>query len=210
ELDKVVFQEVSTHAVQTVFWHTASPVDSGDWAANLYGSAGGVASQVLGGEDRMVPWKVSLWTTSHGGSPRFGLQRTGGFTKTTSWGMDNVLTQVDWMTIAQGEGFKRRENRLAQWDRSAQGLLVSGVGEPYPAFDVPVQWLTTLQADLINWWWEKGTFLAFTVEPSDMATTAICVIANNTQPVRRRISPYPDKWEAKLELMGVNNWALSF
>jgi len=205
------FPEVTTHALRTDFW------------VRLFSAAtsGAVYQDFLdipGETNVFLPTAVGLRhvrnsvsnATSGSDGPAWRLVRNGALPTSVSLGLDDVLTQVDPIALLPEYGFAEQARVIKTEHRTLGGDLHTYVWEKYFAWSVPLRFLPSSHADLLNWWWENQFNLLFTLDTSDAESLYVCRIVNERQPIGRRIRPYNDLWEGVLELESVNNGGLAF
>ena len=124
--------------------------------------------------------------------------------------LDDVLTQIDPITIYPEYSFREQARVIESTHRTLAGNQLTYIWGKYFAYTVPLRFLPTSHADLINWWWENRFNLAFTLDTSDSESTYILGITNDRQPIDRRIRPYNDLWEGVLQLESINEGFLVF
>ena len=123
---------------------------------------------------------------------------------------DDVLTQVDPISLHPDWSLKEGGRLIESRHRSPRGQWRLKTWAAYFEYRIPLRWINTSEADLINWWWERGLNLVYTLDSSDDSAVYLCRIANRRQPIGRKERPYPDSWKGALELVSINDGRLAF
>ena len=124
--------------------------------------------------------------------------------------LDDFLLRVDPITLHPEYEFQAAERAIRSQHRTLGGQLHTYTWDKYGAWNVPLRYLPTSHADLLNWWWQQGFNLAFTLDTSDSESIHICRIVNERQPIGGRERPYADLWNGALQLEAINDGTLAF
>lgn len=124
--------------------------------------------------------------------------------------LDSVLTQIDPIVLHPEYGLREQALVMQSRHRTRAGDAYAYRWGRYSAFQVPLRFLADSHADLINWWWEGGFYLAFTLDTSDSESIRVVRIANERQPIESRVAPYEDLWQGTLELESIHAGGLAF
>lgn len=124
--------------------------------------------------------------------------------------IDNILPQMDRLILHPEWDVSVQEQLVRQEHRTMSGQYRSYKWSSFESVKIPLQYLITSEADLLNWWWQKQVNVALTFDSSDYTSTMLYRIVNDQQPIGSRIGPYPDMWKGTLDLAGINNRGLVF
>jgi hypothetical protein len=124
--------------------------------------------------------------------------------------IDDVLAQVDPITLYPEISFKEQAQIIKTDHVTRGGERHTHVWGKNFNYSVPLRYISDSHANLINWWWENKFALAFTLDTSESESTYIVRIANNSQPIGKRVKPYQDKWEGLLQLESIDDGSLVF
>ena len=205
------FPDVTTHAIRT------------DFRARLFGNtaSGGVYADYLNVGVLTLPRATTLQALrtsdpaitsgAANGAPIFRFVRNGQ-ALTTSVGMmvDDVLTQIDPITLNPTWDYQEMAQVLAAQNRTLGGNLSTYQWAKHFEYAVPLVYLSTSYADLLNWWWENRFNLALTLNTSDTESIRVVRIVNDRQPIGRRMQPYADQWQGLLQLESIDKGSLVF
>jgi hypothetical protein len=207
---RVWFPEVATHALRSTVWARAGDAaSSGSVRWRLGGSLDALSAPIAHASSLALS-TVETQVVSAAGTPHAGLVRVSAAMAPATVYLDDVLTAVDGIVLHPEWSLEEREQLVRAEHRTQAGLLHSYVWHRHPEFQVPLRWLTTQEAALLNWWWELQVPLAFTLDSSDAAAVVLCRLVNGRQPIGRRIRPYGDRWEGSLSLAGLHDGRLAF
>lgn len=210
DVPRVWFPAVETHVLKGAVWGRAGDApSSGQMRWRLLGDSEALAAPFAYGP-ALQRYEAQTLVTSQAGLPTAGLVRVSAANSGATTYLDDVLTQVDPVTLHPEWNLEEQQRLIRRDHRTTGGQLHSYLWSQYFAFRVPLRWLPRAQADLLNWWWGNQLELAFTLDSSDDASTYICRITNATQPIGRRQRPYADTWEGLLELESINDGRLDF
>jgi hypothetical protein len=204
------FPEVATHAWKTTLWARGRDAPSSGQLQWRVEGPDAALSAPIGHDASLRPYGMATWVTSAAGGPRAVLARITAANSRALVSVDDVLSQVDYFTVHPGTDLEWKATALRVLHRSRTGRLQEHAWHVHPEFGMPLHWLTPLQADLLNWWWEGQLPLALTLDTSDDAAVLPCRIVNPSQPIGRRMRPYADRWTGRLELAGLYDGRLSF
>jgi hypothetical protein len=210
------FPEVTTHAVEAAAWVLLSPLPASGGFRFQLSAQPEVSAPLPGGNLGTHALTFQrLATTAHSqgtATPRTGMHIPGGtsITSQTTLVVDDVLTTVDAIPLHPEWSFEERAQILRAQHRTRSGLLHTLVWEKFFAYTVPLRFLSDSHAALINWWWERQWALLLTLDTSDSESLYLVRIANETQPIGRRVRPYEDRWEGTLELESLGPGGLAF
>ncbi|MDH4249041.1 MAG: hypothetical protein OEW39_14650 [Deltaproteobacteria bacterium] len=123
---------------------------------------------------------------------------------------DDVLTTIDPITLYPEWSFTEQARLIQARHRTLGGREHVYTWGKYFAYEVPLRFLSTSHAALINWWWSNQFHLLFTLDTSDSESNFIVRIANDRQPIGGRVKPYVDLWQGVLQLESVHDARLSF
>lgn len=207
---RVWWPEVTTHALRSTVWARAGDAaSSGSLRWRLDGGAEALSAPIAYAGS-LAPYVVETWATSGAGLPRAGLVRTAAAMAPAVAFLDDVLTEVDALSLHPDWSLEERERVVRAHHRAPAGRLYQYTWHRHAEFRVPLRWLTGSQAALLNWWWEAQLELAFTPDGADPAAVQLCRIVNDRQPIGRRMRPYGDLWQGRLELAGLHDGRLAF
>lgn len=202
--------EVTTHAIRT------------DFRARLFGDAasGGTVVDYIGVGSLYVPRAPTLQVlrTSYssvtsgtgGGGAIFRFKRGGSLTTSAGLYVDDVLTQIDPITLNPTWDYQEAAQVLAAQNRTLGGNLATYQWAKHFEYSVPLQYIPTSYADLLNWWWENRFNLALTLNTSDTESIRVVRLVNDRQPIGKRMQPYADQWQGLLQLESIDKGSLVF
>lgn len=124
--------------------------------------------------------------------------------------MDDVIAQTDLINVYPEWSFAEAARAIQYNHRSLGGTHYTHRWSTYRTWQVPLRFLSTSHANLINWWWRNNLSLAFTLDTSDTESIHTCRIVNDTQPIGARIQPRSDMWTGMLELEALDGGSLVF
>ncbi|HEX7925942.1 MAG TPA: hypothetical protein VF678_00025, partial [bacterium] len=160
--------------------------------------------------DALQRYCVATVTTSPAGALDVALERITGAGAAVAVDMDDVLTQIDPLTLHPEWALEEQSALLRSVQRTQSGKLQSVGWGSFRAFTVPLRWLTDAEADALNGWWAAQAPLAFCLDTSDSEAVWVCRITNPRQPVGKRLSPYSDRWSGTLTLESLDAGSLVF
>jgi len=210
------FPEVDTHPVQAVAWVLVHPAtSSGDFRAQLIASPN--VSLVLPGLTlgvnplQFVRMESAVFSDS-ATAPRVTIRPSVGkdISSQASILADDVLTAVDAIRLYPEWSFEARSELIRSRHRTRAGAQHDLIWSKYLAYSMPLRFLPGSEAELLNWWWERGFPLLLTLDSSDSEGLHVVRIVNETQPIGRRVRPYPDLWEGTLRLESTDAGGLAF
>ena len=209
------FPDVTTHAMRADYW-------ARETTAAMSGTAYQDFGDIPGDVHRYIPYvgvglaairAEGVWVFSGGvGGPLIMFKHAGGGA-TIQFVVEDMLTQVDPITLYPEYEFLEHSRLLAARHRTQGGVLHTYQWTRHFAWQVPLRFLSNSYADLINWWWVNGYPLVFTLDTSDQATNYTAKIVNETQPIGSKIKPYVyglDGWAGVLELESLTQGDLVF
>ncbi len=194
------FPDVSTHFIQADFWArmTTSTV-SGRVDVDFQDVPGEISIRI-GFSESLEHYRITAPTvTSHDTQPIIRYVYLDNSEETTLI-TDDVLTQIDLITLHPDWSFAERSEVIKSQNRTLGGKLHTYTWDKYFSWNVPLQFISTSHADLINWWWENQFNLLFTLDTSDSESMFTCRITNKTQPIGNRMRPYTDLWRGNITL----------
>ena len=210
------FPEVDTHVLEASAWLLASPAPSSGGLLFRLAAQTEVSVPLAGagyGTDPLRYHQLGTTVFSESGAlPRVALHipaSTAIHSQTTLL-VDDVLATVDAIDLHPEWSFEERSQLLRARHRTRAGQLHTLAWDKYFAFALPLRFLSTSHAALIEWWWEKQLALRVTLDSSDAASQLLVRIANDVQPIGRRMRPYGDRWEGTLELESLSPGELAF
>ena len=209
------FPQVTTHTLRCDAWISMfTAAESGVAAWVLGGST--KASRPIprdydGGEDYV---RLETLTQSGGGAilarqPLVGLEHLSPGSATVLH-IDDVLTQVDWITLHPGFDLREQARVVQSAHRTRSGKLYSYRWSKHFAYAVPLRFLADSHADLVNWWWENQLNLVLTLDTSDSESLRIVRITNDRQPIHSRVAPYDNLWSGTVHLESIDPGSLVF
>ena len=206
------FPDVETHAMHVSVWaNPLAAADSGGFQIQLVSGAGVIGSQIISYTGNHARYNVAIQTTSWGGLyPYLDLQSVAAITGSLGILFDDVLARVDQITLYPEWSFQEQARLVQSRHRSLGGKEHVYTWGKYFAYEVPLRFLSTSHAALINWWWEKQFHLLFTLDTSDSESSFIVRIANDRQPIGGRVKPYADLFQGVLQLESVHDGRLNF
>jgi hypothetical protein len=205
----VLFTEVATHSIFARFWaRNDTPVASGQTYCSDIGNA---IKIVIGANSLMLPYGASQINVSSAVGARFTIVRAlAGTTSAQNTFIDDVLVAADWIPLRPEWEFDDSRELFRQQHRSQGGKLFTYDWAGWFKYKVPLRYLPSSHADLINWWWSGGFNLVATLDTSDSGSVRIVRITNASQPITKRESPYMDQWAGMLELESIDPGSLVF
>lgn len=207
---RIWYPEVDTHALVSWVWARAADAPSSGQMRWRLGGDGEAFSPAFSFSGSLQRYEAAVFVQSAGGGPLAGPSRVSAANSLCTGEMDDVLTRVDPLTVFPDWSLLTRERAMALQHRTREGLLQRSRWSSAFEFQLPLRWLSSGEAAVLNWWWENQLNLAFTLDTSDSESVFICRIVNPSQPVGKRMRPYPDQWAGRLELAGINPGGLNF
>lgn len=201
--------DVTTHGFRADFWALINN-DGERWFMDW--NLGAIQISSFGVTPPIVIQKaksLSAFSVVSGDGSQFRIAATA-TSATAQIQFDDVLVTVDPITLHPTFETEHRQQLISEQQRTLGGRLYSTVWDKFFAYTLPLQFLPTSHADLINWWWENNFNLALTLDTSDSESIRICRIANTQQPIGRRMSPYFDQWQGALLLESIDRGSLVF
>jgi len=210
DLHAVWFPSLEQHSIRSTIWARASDAPSSGQARWYLAADSDTYSDPIAFAGALSRYEAQCTVTSQAGLPRAGLTRMTAAHSPASFYFDDALTQVDLLPLHPdwefSEGGRIQETR----HRFPQGNWRLNTWARFSEFRIPLRWISTSEAELINWWWEKGLNLVYTLDASDDSSVTLCRIVNPRQPIGRKERPYPDLWKGTLELSSINDGRLAF
>ncbi len=207
---RVWYPEVDTHALVSWVWARAADAPSSGQLRWRLGGDQEAFSPAFAFTGSLQRYQAAVFVQSGAGVPLAGLSRVSAANSRCTCEMDDVLTQVDPLTVYPDWSLLTRERAAALQHRTREGRLKRFRWSSAFEFQLPLRWLSSSEAGVLNWWWEAQLNLAFTLDTSESESVFICRIVNPSQPVGKRMRPYPDRWAGRLELAGINPGGLNF
>ena len=207
---RIWYPEVDTHALVSWVWARAADAPSSGQLRWRLGGDQESFSPAFAFTGSLQRYQASVFVQSGAGVPLAGPSRVTAANSRCTGEMDDVLTQVDLLTVYPDWSLLTRERATALQHRTREGLLQRFRWSSAFEFQLPLRWLSSSEAGMLNWWWEGQMNLAFTLDTSDTESVFICRIVKPSQPVGKRMRPYPDRWAGRLELAGINPGGLKF
>jgi hypothetical protein len=210
------FPEVETHALEASAWLLCGPAPSSGSLSFKLAAQAELTVPLAGAQYGLDPLRYlrleTAVSSAAGVGPRVGLHVPAGTAihSQTTVLMDDVLTVVDAITLHPEWSFEERSRLLRAQHRTRAGHLHTLVWDKYFAWSLPLRFLSDSHAALIGWWWERQPALLLTLDSSDSESRWIVRIANESQPIGRRMRPYGDRWEGALELESLTSGELAF
>lgn len=124
--------------------------------------------------------------------------------------IDDILLESDRIIINPDYSFIEQARIIKTQHRTIGGKSRNFLWEKGYSWEVPLRYISTSHADLINWWWENQFNLLFMLNTSDSETLYTCRIDNQLQPIGSRMRPYEDQWSGTLILNSLNEGNLVF
>jgi hypothetical protein len=206
----LAFPGVGSHAVWSWVWARAADAPSSGQARWRVSGNGDALGKPIAFSAALLRYDVVTGADSPGANLGTGLDRAGAAGAAAFFALDDVLTQIDPLTLHPEWTLEEQSTLLQTQLRSASGRLQTVTWGRYGALSLPLRWLTGQEADVINWWWQLQAPLAFTLDSSNSAAVAVCRITNPRQPIARRIRPYADRWAGTLNLETLDEGSLVF
>jgi hypothetical protein len=204
------FPAVTTHTLHGTLWaRAADAASSGGLRWRLGGAVEALSAPIAHGA-ALAAYGLETVVASAAGLPTAGLVRVSAAMAPATVFVDDVLTVVDALALHPEWSLEERAHLERSVHRTQEGRLHGYTWHRHAAFRVPLRWLSGLEAERVNWWWEVQAPLAFTLDSSDAERVVPCLLVNDTQPVGRRIRPLADAWQGTLELAGLHDGRLAF
>ena len=200
------FPDVNTHRHDVDFWaRVATTAESGQFYQDFFL-----------GVPKFIPYGQTLSNVK--ASPAYISNNSATYVRfvaqpqvsTATLYLDDVLTRVDQITLYPEWSFQEQARLMQSRHRTLGGKAHVYTWGKYFAYEVPLRFLSTSHAALINWWWERQFQLLFTLDTSDSESSFIVRIANDRQPIGGRVKPYADLYQGVLQLESVHDGRLSF
>jgi len=213
------FPEVAVHAFQVDLWaNVGLSAASGDLIFDFNDIVGDADDGLIPGVGlahyrRLNTVGVTSASMTGNNAPVLRFLRLGHLTNSVSLVVDDVIAQLDLITLHPDHAFVERQRLLKADFRSREGTLYTARWGSHGAWTLPLRFLTGSHANLINWWWENQFNLALTLDTSDSESIRTVRIVNETQPIGSKIRPYPyagDGWQGVLELESLDRGSLVF
>lgn len=115
-----------------------------------------------------------------------------------SFPLFDAVDSADVVNLEPEYGFEDNAKKIESTMRMQAGGLITYKYAQYPAFKIPVKYLTESNRDLVNTWWSANTQLLFTYQSSNYAVR----ITNKDIPIGKFSKPYDDLYEGTIELEG--------
>ena len=195
------FPDITTHALTTDFWANMSVAStSGDFFQDFEGIPGEV-DQTIGFDNfLMIHYRNSVLNCTSAEPPKFRLVGRANAGSIRTARLEDVLTQIDPITIHPTWDFRERQE-LQRFNNKTLGAIQHTYSwDKHFAWSVPLQFLSTSHANLINWWWQNQLNLLFTLNTSDSESMFVTRIVNDQQPINRRIRPHDNLWSGMISL----------
>jgi hypothetical protein len=210
------FPEVDTHVLEASAWVLASPAPSSGGLQFRLFAQDEVYKPLVGdtyGTDplRFLHLQTAVYSDADA-PPRAGLHIPEGTAihSQTTVAVDDVLTTVDAIGLHPEWSFEDRSRLMRAAHRTRAGYLHTLAWERTFAYALPLKFLSDSHAALLEWWWSRQFALLFTLDSSDGAARMPVRIANDRQPIGKRMRPYRDRWEGTLELESLTPGDLVF
>ncbi len=207
---RIAFPGIAAHTVWSSVWAGAADAPSSGQAVWRATGASTAPSAPLAHGGALLGYGVAAVCNSPGALLEIGLDRVAGPGAAAAFLLDDALTQIDPLVLHPEWTLEEQSELLRAQHRTQSGRLQAVTWGRYWALNLPLHWLSGLEADVMNWWWEQQAPLAFTLDSSDAAAVRVCRITNPRQPVCRRMRPYADRWSATLTLESLDEGSLVF
>ncbi len=202
--------EVDTHSFISHFWaRTADSVNSGEYIGFFAGEFEPIAHSDSDVQHYRLDGNVSSGYVLGVSFYFTKLDATTISGATSELYMDDVLTAVDIINMLPSRDQENQESQGRIDSTTLGGRYVDYKWSDQTRFSVPVRYMPSSEAEMINRWWKNGYNLMFTDNSSDENRTYIVRIANTSQPFARVMRPYNDLFESTL-IFDVIDYGLEF
>ena len=207
---RAAFPETTTHGLRSWAWARATDAPSSGQAYWRIATEMEALSSPIAAGPVPTRYEAFTWAASPAGFLETGLRRMAGAGAMVSFTVDDVLTQLDPVTLHPEWTAEEQSALLQAQHRTQSGQLQSVLWGRYFAWNLPLHAISGIEAGIILWWWELSLPLAVTLDSSDSATVFTCRIANSRQPIGKRVRPYADRWSGTLVLESLDGGSLVF
>lgn len=112
---------------------------------------------------------------------------------------DNSSVDITSITLDVGRTLREKKTLNSVSHSTVGGLYTSYTYSNHRDFDVPIRYLTSSDALVINDWWYRSYDLTFS---TDVSTLSV-IITNMSEPFRSLERPYKDLYSGTLMLSGL-------
>jgi hypothetical protein len=210
EYYRVAFPEISSHQIKSFIWARAGDAPSSGQTRWVLAGNSEATSQPIAFHSTLNRYEAETFIDSQASLPFAGLVRIFSTNSQATVFLDDAVTQVDPQILRPEWTLGEMEKLTEIVHRTRNGDLKSYRWNSYFDIAVPLRWISTEQADLINWWWENQLDLVLILDSSDPAAMILCRIGNESQPIGQREPPYTDHWKGRLHLEGINQGGLIY
>lgn len=207
---RVGYPEISSHQIKSFIWARAGDAPSSGQTRWMLAGNSEATSQPIAFHSSLQRYEAETFIDSQASLPFAGLTRISAANSQATVFLDDAMTQVDPRILHPEWSLGEMEKITEIVHRTRNGDLKSYRWNSYFEFQVPLRWISTGEADLINWWWEHQLDLVLILDSSEPSAMVLCRIGNERQPIGQREPPYNDQWKGRLHLEGINQGGLIY